>query len=55
MAAATEAKTQPSQLSDFKFIDQIGHGSFGTVHKVKRIGEFYAVHLFRRCQLCGRG
>ena len=28
----------PSQLDDFTFMQRIGHGSFGTVHKVKRKG-----------------
>ncbi len=37
--APDQAKAQLSQLSDFTFIDEIGHGSFGTVHKVKRKGE----------------
>ncbi len=46
MTAADEAKAQPSQLSDFTFIDEIGHGSFGTVHKVKRKGECHMCRSF---------
>ena len=42
----------PSQLDDFTFMQRIGHGSFGTVHKVKRKGARRPLSSAAAARIC---
>lgn len=42
----------PSSIKDFVFIKQLGKGSFGVVHKVKRIGTLCGAVQWKWSHVC---